>query len=66
MTSTSISLLKTLDHTLVGEMHEKTESENLVWELPFVGASLCQEPDLMDLRRSSFCWGLYAAVRINP
>lgn len=38
MTSTGISLLKMPDCTSVGEMHEKTESKNLVWELPFVGA----------------------------
>lgn len=56
MTSTSISLLKPPDHTLVGEMHEETESKNLVWELPLMGAQLLQEPDLMDLCQSSFCW----------
>lgn len=47
-------------------MHEKPESKNLVWELPFVGAYLLQEPDLMVLCQSSFYWGLYAAMGFNP
>lgn len=57
----SVNLLKT-----AGEMHERTENENLMWELPFIGAYLLQEPDLMVWCQSSFYRGLYAATGFNP
>jgi len=57
MASASVSLLKTPGRTFMGKIHGKPESKNLVWELPFVGDQLLQEPHLMGLCQSSFLLG---------
>lgn len=46
--------------------NRKTESENLVCELPFSWVWILQEHDLMDWSQSRFCCGLDAAAGINP